>query len=84
MKRLLGLLLVIGMVGCGEPALEEILAAPEELGAKIRRNSEGQVVGVQLQVNKKITDARPVYLKALTCLRELNLTRTEITELMDV
>ena len=39
MKRLLGLLLVMGMgmVGCGEPTLEERLAALEELGAKIHQ-----------------------------------------------
>ena len=37
MKRLLGLLLVMGMVGCGEPTREERLAALEELGAKIHQ-----------------------------------------------
>ena len=33
MKRLLGLLLVMGMVGCGGPL--------EKLGAKIKRNDQG-------------------------------------------
>ena len=77
MKRLLGLLLVIGMVGCGggddapipnhsQAKIEESpdqyldedpLVALKKLGAKIERNSDGEVVTVDLINNTQVTDA---------------------------
>ena len=66
MKRLLGLLLVLGVVGCGDP-----VAKLEDLGAKISRNEQGDVVGVELE-GTQITDAGLVHLAGLTNLQELN------------
>jgi len=77
MKRLLGLLLVMGMVGCGggddapipnhsQAKIEESpdqyldedpLVALKKLGAKIERNSDGEVVTVDLINNTQVTDA---------------------------
>ena len=107
MKRLLSLLLVMGMVGCGggdegPPAGEAALpatpsnsqvkvdespaqaaeakavAALEQLGVKIERNSEGAVVGI-INFGTKITDVGLVHLKELTNLKTLWLP-TQITD----
>ena len=67
MKRLLGLLLVMGMVGCGVP-----VARLEDKGAKITKNEQGEVVEVDLY-RKKISDAGLADIKGLTSLEALNL-----------
>ena len=74
MKRLLGLLLVMGMVGCGIP-----VARLEDKGAKITKNEQGEVVEVHLN-RKKISDAGLADIKALTNLKTLNLAFTQITD----
>ena len=71
MKHLLGLLLVMGIVGCGGPL--------EKLGATIERNSEGEVVNVYLN-NTQITDAGLVHLKGMTNMQNLDLTFPRITD----
>ena len=73
MKRLLGLLLVMGMVGCGVP-----VARLEDKGAKITKNEQGEVVEVHLN-RKKISDAGLADIKALTNLTSLPLSRTKVT-----
>ncbi|MBN82371.1 MAG: hypothetical protein CMJ70_19750 [Planctomycetaceae bacterium] len=57
MKRLLGLLLVLGMVGCG--ASEQASAAAlQKLGADIGWNNQGEVIQVYTLTNpNQITDA---------------------------
>ena len=79
MKRLLGLLLVIGMVGCGASE-EESAAALEKLGATIERNEQGEVALVRLAFSEKTTDAGLVHLKGLTNLRRLWLRNTKIID----
>ena len=74
MKRLLGLLLVMGMVGCGG-AVAEL----EKLGAKITKDDQGQVIRVNLYATR-ITDAGLVHLKGLTNLQDLKLGGTKITD----
>ena len=73
MKRLLGLLLVLGIVGCGSNA------ALERLGAEIARNEQGDVIEVNLS-DSQITDAGLVHLKALINLDELYLSNTQVTD----
>ena len=77
MKRLLGLLLVMGMVGCGDPVAEL-----EKLGAEIKRNNNGEVVDVDLDYKaiNSITDAGLVHLKEMTSLEMLWLHGTQITD----
>ena len=53
--------------------------APEKLGAKIKRNEQGDVVGVYLQ-NTPITDAGLVHLAGLTNLQTLSLRDTPVTD----
>ena len=79
MKRLLGLLLVMGMVGCG-PSEEESAAALEKLGATIERNEQGGVTLVRLAFSKKITAAGLVHLKGMTWLHVLGLGGTHVTD----
>ena len=55
MKTLLGLLLVMRMVGCGDPppaqaADANTVAALEKLKADIERNWKGEVVDVNLSI----------------------------------
>ena len=79
MKRMLGLLLVMGMVGCGEPTLEESLAAWEKLGGRIERE-QGEVVAVDFP-DGNLTDAGLMHLKRMTNLETLDLkTCTQITD----
>ena len=73
MKRLLGLLLVMGMVGCGIP-----VARLEDKGAEITKNEQGEVVEVRLS-GTRITDAGLADLKGLTSLQTLELPR-QITD----
>ena len=85
MKRLLGLLLVMGMVGCGgsnegetassnQPPAQapdaDPVAALEKLDAQIFRNEQGQVIHVRLG-RSQVTDAGLVHLKGMTNLEEL-------------
>ena len=70
MKRVLGLLLVMGIVGCG---------GLEQLGAEIERNSEGEVVKVDL-VGTQVTDAGLVHLRSLSNLTMLSLEDTNVTD----
>ena len=89
MKRLLGLLLVLGMVGCGSQEVvadavqkstpDEAVAALEKLGARIERNEQGDVVRVYLS-GTPITAAGLVYLKEMTKLENLELEGTQITD----
>ena len=74
MKRLLGLLLVMGMVGCGGSVAEL-----EKLGAKITKDDQGQVIRVNLYATR-ITDAGLVHLKGLTNLQHLSLDATKVTD----
>ena len=73
MKRLLGLLLVMGIVGCGIP-----VARLEDKGAEITKNEQGEVVEVRLS-GTRITDAGLADLKGLTSLQTLELPR-QITD----
>ena len=96
MKRLLGLLLVMGMVGC------DLSVARLEDNASFQRNQDDEVVGVDgssqttdddlrglkrlptletLELQStKVTDAGLVHLKGLTNLKELGLALTQITD----
>ena len=74
MKRLLGLLLVMGMVGC-----DLSVARLEDKGAKITKNEQGEVVEVDLY-GTQITDAGLVHLKDLTNLQRLYLDQTQVTD----
>ena len=78
MKRLLGLLLGMGMVGCG-PSEEESVAALEKLGAtKIKRNEQGEIIEVLLN-KPNVTDAGLVHLNRLATLQRLSLSDTGVT-----
>ena len=55
------------------------VAALKKIGAKIKRDDQGEVVEVSL-AGTKITDAELVHLKGLANLQSLTLTRTEITD----
>ena len=67
MKPLLGLLLVMGIVGCGGPVAEL-----EKLGATIERNDNGEA-GAVIFDNSEVTDAGLGHLKELTKLQALDL-----------
>ena len=62
------------------PTTEESVAAPEKLGAKIKRNEQGDIVEVSLSNKKDVTDAGLVHLTGLTKLEALNLINTDITD----
>ena len=78
MKRLLGLLLVMGIVGCGDP-VDKL----EQFGAKIERNEQEEVIAVSLH-NTQITDVGLAHLKRhlkrLPNLMLLDLRNTQITD----
>ena len=74
MKRLLGLLLVMGMVGCGVSVAEL-----EKLGAQIERK-RGEVVAVDFLGWDKVTDTGLIHLKGLDNLQKLDLGGTQITD----
>ena len=83
MKRLLGLLLVMGIVGCGENenagnAVDPV-AALEKLGAKIYRTVGPEIDAVDLN-DTQITDGGLVHLKGMTKLQVLALKRTKVTD----
>ena len=90
MKRLLGLLMMMGVVGCGgedtspkKPSVNDggaraqtdnadSITALENLGARIERNSEGEVVKIDL-MSHEIVDSDLVHLKRLASLQSLDL-----------
>ena len=77
MKRLLGLLLVMGMVGCGGGGED-----PHPLGkfgAKIDRNEQGEIIRVRLTASH-ITDAGLIHLQELPKLESLDLRMTKVTD----
>ncbi len=71
MKRLLGLLLVMGIVGGG-------VAELETLSAKISPDGLGRIT-VTLE-NTRVSDAELVHRKGPTELKALTLTRTKVTD----
>ena len=79
MKRLLGLLLVMGMVGCGGGE-EDPVSALEEIGARIKRNEQGEVTNVVITGVSRFTDAEMVHLKNLINLQGLRLQKTKVTD----
>ena len=83
MKRLLGLLLVMGMVGCGEKenagnAVDPVTAL-EKLGAKIYRTVGPEIDTVDLN-DTQVTDAGLVHLTGMTKMVSLHLDGTPITD----
>ena len=84
--RVLLAMLLVGVTGCGggssspaQTADADPVAALEKVGAKFKRNGQGEVVEVSLEVTK-ITDAGLVHLKGMTELQKLNLSRSNITD----
>ena len=75
MKRLLGLLLVMGVTGCGGG---DPVATLEKLKAPIARKEQGEVVGVCLG-GTEINDAVMAHLKGLTNLENVSLVGPQIT-----
>ena len=73
MKRLLGLVLVLSVVGCGAGG------SLEGKGAGLGRNRQGEVTIVSFQ-DVQITDADLVHLKGLTNLGKLDLSLTNVTD----
>jgi hypothetical protein len=82
MKRLI-LLLVLGVVGCGQqghPAA--VKASPptlKEMDAYIQKDDNGSVISITL-ASTKVTDAGLVHLKGLKSLEELYLGNTQVTD----
>ncbi|MCZ6767530.1 MAG: hypothetical protein O7D32_11440 [bacterium] len=82
MKRLLGILLVVAVVGCGsnesvgDPSGDSV-AALEKLEARIERNDRGEVISVDLSATQ-VSDAELAHLKALASLQILHLFNTQI------
>ncbi|MBI83605.1 MAG: hypothetical protein CMJ81_10440, partial [Planctomycetaceae bacterium] len=73
MRRLLDLLLVLGMVGCGDPV--------EKLGGKILRDQQGVAVGVSFFSTKiPVTNEALVQVAGMTNLQVLDLRNTPITD----
>ena len=75
MKTLLGLLLVMGIVGCGGGEPHPF----KQLGAWINRNEQGEIVEVS-QFQRETTDAILVHLKGLNNLKSLSLGMTKVTD----
>ena len=74
MKRLLGLLLVMGMVGCGDPVAEL-----RSFGAKVTKDEQGKVIKVSLY-GTQVTDADIVHVKDMTKLQTLDVGQTPTTD----
>ena len=81
MKRLLRLLLVLGMVGCGpqDGTTDDSAAALERFGAKIERNEQSEAIEVGF-FKTWTTDAELVHLAALTKLQKLFLSNIQVTD----
>ena len=62
---------------------EHAVVALETLGAKIKQNSEGEAVAVDLSDKQQVTDADLVHLKGLSNLNVLKITGTRITSAGD-
>ena len=90
MRRLLGVLLVVAVVGCGSKenvgdpkalvegrASLDPVAALEKLEARIERNERGEVIGVDLS-GTQVSDAELAHLKELASLQVLHLFNTQI------
>ena len=90
MKRLLGLLLVMGMVGCGQSenagdavghasigASESSLA---KISSEIRRDENGNITFVDLRTSRPLTDAMLVHLTGLNKLEYLTMAHMEVTD----
>ena len=80
--RVLLAVLLIGIAGCGGGDslwVVDPVVALEKDGAKFKRNDQGEVVEVSLELTK-ITDAGLVHLKGLTNLQTLNLRFTKVTD----
>ncbi len=54
-------------------------ALVETLGGRVSQNEQGEVVGVRLS-GPEVTDAGLAHLAGLTALKELDLTRTDVTD----
>ena len=82
MKRLLGILLAMVVVGCGsnesvgDPRGDPV-AALEKLEARIERNERGEVIGVELS-GTQVSDEEMAHLKPLANLQVLHLFNTQI------
>ena len=74
MKRLLGLLLVMGVVGC-----DLSVARLEDKGANLTKNEQGEIIEVSLW-DTEITDAGLVHLKEQNNLEYLWLDGTKVTD----
>ena len=74
MKRLLVCLLLVGVVGCGDPVAEL-----EGKGARFTKTERGEVVGADFLFTK-ITDEGLVHLKSLPNLQKLIVAGTKITD----
>ena len=72
MKRLLDCLLVMGMVGCGDPH------PLTGLGATIEWDAADKIVSVDLR-GIEVTDSHLLHRKGLTNLKELKLT-SQVTD----
>ena len=57
-----------------------VKARLEKLGAKIKRNEQGEIVEVKLSRKREVTDAGLVHLSGLTSLQTLYLIDTQITD----
>ena len=78
----LGVALVglVACVGCGPSPQEKAIAALRKLGASFVFSINKEVVGVDLNLNTKVTDAGLAHLKRLTKLETLYLHRTKVTD----
>ena len=87
MRRLIGCLLVMGVVGCGDdpsPPGDDPVSMLEKWGGWIRRDRQGEVVNVSFALHRRgmaeVTDEQLVHLKEMTHLRVLTLDNTRITD----
>lgn len=83
MRAVLGVALVglVVCVGCGPSSPQEkAIAALRKLGASFVFSINKEVVGVDLNLNTKVTDAGLAHLKRLTKLETLYLHRTKVTD----
>ena len=86
MRRLLGCLLVMGVVRCGDdpsPSGDDPISTLEKLGGWIRRDRQGEVVNVSFALHRwgmvEVTDEQLVHLEGLTKLKTLYLEGTRVS-----